>query len=101
MEVFLLATHYLDTFLSSVTITKSQFQLCAATCLLLLQVQCLCPPLFPDVICLLRPLNPPRGDPTIRTHHPQLSPMAVVCHHSPGFCLSLAPSPSPSLQPSA
>merc|ERR1712209_142343 len=34
-EVFLLAVHYLDTFLSSTTIRKSQFQLAAATCLLL------------------------------------------------------------------
>ena len=34
-EVFLLAVHYLDTFLSTTTIRKSQFQLVAATCLLL------------------------------------------------------------------
>ena len=34
-EVFLLAVHYLDTFLSSTTIRKSQFQLAGATCLLL------------------------------------------------------------------
>ena len=34
-EVFLLAVHYLDTFLSSTTIRKSQFQLAAATCLLI------------------------------------------------------------------
>ena len=34
-EVFLLAVHYLDRFLSSTTITKTQFQLVAATCLLL------------------------------------------------------------------
>ena len=34
-EVFLLAVHYLDTFLSSTPIRKSQFQLAAATCLLI------------------------------------------------------------------
>merc|ERR1719507_1656748 len=34
-EVFLLAVHYLDTFLSTTVIRKSQFQLAAATCLLL------------------------------------------------------------------
>merc|ERR1712165_260885 len=34
-EVFLLAVHYLDTFLSSTSIRKSQFQLAAATCLLI------------------------------------------------------------------
>ena len=34
-EVFLLAVHYLDTFLSTTAISKSQFQLVAATCLLL------------------------------------------------------------------
>jgi hypothetical protein len=34
-EVFLLAVHYLDSFLSTTTIRKSQFQLAAATCLLL------------------------------------------------------------------
>jgi len=34
-EVFLLAVHYLDTFVSSTSIRKSQFQLAAATCLLL------------------------------------------------------------------
>ena len=34
-EVFLLAVHYLDTFVSSTPIRKSQFQLAAATCLLL------------------------------------------------------------------
>jgi cyclin D2 len=34
-EVFLLAVHYLDSFLSAVTIRKTQFQLAAATCLLL------------------------------------------------------------------
>ena len=35
VEVFLLAVHYLDTFLSTTTIRKSQFQLAAASCLLL------------------------------------------------------------------
>ena len=34
-EVFLLAVHYLDTFLSTTVIRKSQFQLAAASCLLL------------------------------------------------------------------
>ena len=34
-EVFLLAVHYLDTFLSTTSIRKNQFQLVAATCLLL------------------------------------------------------------------
>ena len=34
-EVFLLAVHYLDTFLSTTVIRKSQFQLVAASCLLL------------------------------------------------------------------
>ena len=34
-EVFLLAIHYLDTFLSTTTISRGQFQLVAATCLLL------------------------------------------------------------------
>ena len=34
-EVFLLAVHYLDTFLSTTSIRKDQFQLVAATCLLL------------------------------------------------------------------
>ena len=34
-EVFLLAVHYLDTFVSSTPIRKSQFQLAAATCLLI------------------------------------------------------------------
>ena len=34
-EVFLLAVHYLDTFLSTTSIRKPQFQLVAATCLLL------------------------------------------------------------------
>merc|ERR1712038_1598856 len=34
-EVFLLAVHYLDTFVSSTLIRKSQFQLAAATCLLI------------------------------------------------------------------
>ena len=34
-EVFLLAVHYLDTFVSSTLIRKSQFQLAATTCLLI------------------------------------------------------------------
>lgn len=50
MEVFLLATHYLDTFLSSVTITKSQFQLCAATCLLLASKFSACVPLSSQIL---------------------------------------------------